>query len=164
MHPDPRVQGLLSEHRFFEILDRAISVGLAPRWFHSVRRATGLEDSLGVDGFARIHNMRGQLTQVPFQVKSHPDLIAIHYQDYKVFWMDRLPYFIINPDSQDRLVRERFFEELQFIRRRNEVFHRVERHLAENGVICAELIAEDLPQPLELVIEPVQPSLHIAAE
>lgn len=159
------LQGFVNEDRFFDTVEQAIFAGLASDWLYSVRRATRAEDSLGIDGFAYIRNTRGEICRVPFQVKSSHHGIYRHYQDYQIFWMDRLPYFVINPDVRGSIIIQKFFDELRGIRLRNEVFRRVENHLTENGVACTEFIVKDPPQQPEAVSESLyQLSFHLAAE
>lgn len=165
--PDPLLQGFINEDRFFRLIQEVVAADQTPNWFCSLRRASALEDSLGVDGFAYVLNARNKLCRIPFQVKSSDQGIYRHYLDYQIFWMDRLPYFVINPLMADALILQKFFDGLRSIRLRNEVFRRVEGYLLRNGVEPETLLTIEAtksscsPRPRT---EAGPPSIHIAAE
>lgn len=130
MDTDPRLQGIINETRFFTIIEDVIAEGRAPEWFYSIRRATRYEDMAGVDGFAKIYSIRSsECLIVPFQIKSSYEGVIDQLQKDRVFWLDSLRFFIINPHVSDDWVARIFFKELENIRKKNERFCRLLKHV-----------------------------------
>ncbi len=131
METSPLDQGMLNESRFFDIIEEVIVKGRAPEWLYSVRRANRDEDNAGVDGFVKIRQRYNpnELLVVPFQVKSSYGGVLEHLKQHRLFWLDALRYFIINPDVDDRRVARIFFNELETIHKNRERFDRLMKHL-----------------------------------
>ena len=131
MVTDPRLQGVINENRFFEVIKTAIREGRAPAWFYSIRQANAQEDRAGIDGFAKIICSRDRriIVTVPFQIKSSDHGIIEQLKKNRVFWLDHLRFFVSHPDMKDKFIERTFFEELQKIRKRDERFYRLIEHV-----------------------------------
>ena len=131
MDTDPQVQGILNESRFFAIIEDVIGEGRAPQWLYSIRRANQDEDNAGVDGFVKIRQRYNPeaLLVVPFQLKSSYSGVLEHLKQNRLFWLDALRYFIINPDMNDDRIARVFFNELETIHKNRERFDRLMNHL-----------------------------------
>ena len=128
---DPHLQGIINERRFFTIIENVIAEGRAPQWFYSIRRATREEDIAGIDGFAKLRSIRNpeEYLVVPFQIKSSYEGVLYQLQKDRVFWLDSLRFFIINPRSTDEKIARIFFKELEDIRKSNEHFYRLDEYV-----------------------------------
>lgn len=131
METSPLDQGMLNESRFFDIIEEVIGDGKAPKWLYSIRRANRDEDNAGVDGFVKIRQRHNpdELIVVPFQLKSSYAGVLEHLKQNRLFWLDALRYFIINPDIPDGRVARTFFNELETIHKNRERFDRLMKHL-----------------------------------
>lgn len=125
----PSERGHINEARFFGIMRAMLRSKDRPEWLVDIRRATYQEDLMGVDGFAMIEFLDGSLRDVPFQVKSSHEYLGKHIAYYKVFWVDKLRYFIASPKHSDEEIQKAVLDELAMIYRNNERFDRALEYL-----------------------------------